>query len=431
MVVVVSLCFVVFSLAGALKVSIPKPEYEHARGDNITLPCNFLPKGKPPMVIIIWTVNLGGPSDPATMILTRYPTSTDVPPLYEGRASLALDIAKGKADLKLSSITLQDNKVFSCRVQIPGDDEGKLVDSVRLVVLVAPSKPVCALQGTAEYGQNVNLTCLSAEGSPTPVYSWEQRDVRNTPRLRDPRTTDRGGILSLYNISMDTSGYFICTSKNKIRSASCNITLKVLPPSMNLGSSAGIIGGVIAVLLVLALIILICCCCKKRKQREAEKYAMATPEEGAFADKEPVGNGKRRDSRDEEERSEYDRRVITDDRRVVDDDRRVVNDDRRVVNDDRRVDDDDRRSDYTARRSDYDDRRSDFDDRRSDYDDRRSEYSDRRDRYDDRDDRRRDDRRRDDYRNESDRYDEPYDDAEPARPKPPSVPNNKPPRDTY
>ena len=38
-----------------------------------------------------------------------------------------------------------------------------------------------------------------------------------------------GGILSLYNISMDTSGYFICTSKNKIRSASCNITLKVLP----------------------------------------------------------------------------------------------------------------------------------------------------------------------------------------------------------
>ena len=70
-----------------------------------------------------------------TMILTRYPSMTDVPPLYEGRASLALDIAKGKADLKLSSITLQDNKVFSCRVQIPGDDEGKLVDSVRLVVL--------------------------------------------------------------------------------------------------------------------------------------------------------------------------------------------------------------------------------------------------------------------------------------------------------
>ena len=70
------------------------------------------------------------------MILTHYNSGqTDVPPLYEGRASLAQDIPRGKADLKLSRITLQDNKVFSCRVQIPGDDEGKLIDSVRLVVL--------------------------------------------------------------------------------------------------------------------------------------------------------------------------------------------------------------------------------------------------------------------------------------------------------
>lgn len=37
------------------------------------------------------------------------------------------------------------------------------------------------------------------------------------------------GILSLYNISKDTSGYYICTSSNKIRSAQCNITLAVMP----------------------------------------------------------------------------------------------------------------------------------------------------------------------------------------------------------
>lgn len=46
-----------------------------------------------------------------------------------------IDIAQGKADLKLYSITLTDNKVFECRVQIPGDDEGKLADTARLVVL--------------------------------------------------------------------------------------------------------------------------------------------------------------------------------------------------------------------------------------------------------------------------------------------------------
>lgn len=46
-----------------------------------------------------------------------------------------IDVATGKADLKLNFITLTDNKVFECRVQIPGDDEGKLADTAKLVVL--------------------------------------------------------------------------------------------------------------------------------------------------------------------------------------------------------------------------------------------------------------------------------------------------------
>lgn len=49
--------------------------------------------------------------------------------------SLDVDIKTGKADLKLSSITLDDNKEFRCQVQIPNDDEGKLAGTTRLVVL--------------------------------------------------------------------------------------------------------------------------------------------------------------------------------------------------------------------------------------------------------------------------------------------------------
>lgn len=60
---------------------------------------------------------------------------TDVTPPYEGRASLDLNITGGKADLKLFSINLADNKKFQCRIQIPGDDEGKLADTTTLVVL--------------------------------------------------------------------------------------------------------------------------------------------------------------------------------------------------------------------------------------------------------------------------------------------------------
>ncbi len=37
------------------------------------------------------------------------------------------------------------------------------------------------------------------------------------------------GVLSLLNISIDTSGYYICTSANEIKSATCNVTLRVNP----------------------------------------------------------------------------------------------------------------------------------------------------------------------------------------------------------
>lgn len=110
------------------------------------------------------------------------------------------------------------------------------------------------------------------------------------------------GILSLYNISKETSGYYICTATNKIRSAQCNITVSVYPreqklnffspfhpfhPSfpqqglgfvlpaatMSLGSTGTIIGIVAAIVGVIAIIVIVyCCCCRKKKQDE--QYAM-------------------------------------------------------------------------------------------------------------------------------------------------------------
>lgn len=76
------------------------------------------------------------------LILTHYYPSgiTDIAPQFEGRVALDVDVAKGKANLKITSISLADNKVFECRVQIPKDDEGKRVDTARLVVLGETSR---------------------------------------------------------------------------------------------------------------------------------------------------------------------------------------------------------------------------------------------------------------------------------------------------
>nr|XP_046196349.1 cell surface A33 antigen-like [Oncorhynchus gorbuscha] len=426
----------------ALEVSIPQRTYEFARGDNITIPCSFKPKNPVnDLVIISWLAEADKPGEPEVSVLTSYSTGVlDISDRYEGRASLEQDLAKGVANLKLSSIGLQDNRLFDCRVAIPKDDKGQLADTTRLVVLVAPSVPVCKIDGKAEYFQDISLTCQSEEGSPLPTYKWQGYDVRNMPRAPAPKTTDKDGVLSLFNLTMESSGYYVCTSTNKIRSAKCNLTLSVMPPSMALGSTAGIIGGVVVGVLVLLIILIYCCCC--RKKDKAEEYAMGVPEGEEFHDDKPVVNGEDRQTRSKEGDDEdhppkiADRRDQYKERSEKDyDDRRSDYDDRREHHDDRRSDYDDRRSDYDDRRSDYDDRREHHDDRRSDYDDRRSDYDDRREHHDDRrdQDNRYSDRRdrydrdrvydeRSDGGRYSDRYDEPYDD----RDRPPSVPANKP-----
>lgn len=57
---------------------------------------------------------------------------------------------------------------------------------------VAPSKPECKIVGTAEYGQTINLTCFSHEGSPKPTYTWQSFSVQNEPRVLE--TTNGMGI---------------------------------------------------------------------------------------------------------------------------------------------------------------------------------------------------------------------------------------------
>ncbi|XP_038139162.1 cell surface A33 antigen-like [Cyprinodon tularosa] len=388
----------VWSSTAAINVDIPKEAYEFARGDNITLPCTFQSVlSQIPLAIISWSAD-GPQSDADNLILTHYHPqgTTDIKKKFEGRVAVDVKVngASGKADLKLSSIILDDNKEFDCEVQIPSDDEGKSIDATRLTVLVAPSPPICKIQGKAEYGQNINITCKSEEGSPPPIYKWESRDVRNALRAPWPRTTDNGGILSLYNISKETSGFYVCTSSNKIRSATCNITLTVMPPSMNVGPIAGIIAGVVLAL-ILFIVIIYCCCCRK-KDKDNEEYTMARVND---EDKEVVENGGGRSV--DGKGSPRDSRVSKPVERQDD------YEERSERNYDRRSDYDDRRSDYDDRRSDYNDRRSDYDDRRSDYDDRRSKHSDRHERYDD--DRRYDERRyndRRDPRSDDDRYDD-------------------------
>ncbi|XP_053483734.1 cell surface A33 antigen isoform X1 [Ictalurus furcatus] len=260
----------VISATIGLQVSIPQSIYEVARGDEVIITCSFEPKNPVNRLIVIsWSGDADGSFDDEGILFGTFYSNdnhVDINAMYEGKAKIESDVNEKVSKLILKQVTLRERRRIKCFVQIPGDTEGQTSASTSLEVLVAPSDPLCKIKGTAEYGQNISLTCVSEEGSPDPTYQWQSYDVKNILRSLPPKATDKDGVLSLFNVSMDTSGYYICTSTNKIRSAKCNITLAVMPSTMKIGVTAGIIGGCVAGLAVLVLIIY--CCCKDKQQPE-------------------------------------------------------------------------------------------------------------------------------------------------------------------
>uniref|UniRef100_A0A3B4A8L1 Ig-like domain-containing protein n=1 Tax=Periophthalmus magnuspinnatus TaxID=409849 RepID=A0A3B4A8L1_9GOBI len=204
----------------------------------------------------------------------------DISPDYEGRASLDIDSSKLTSALHLTKVTMGDNGNFQCSVLIPGDDEGTSAATTFVLVLVPPSSPVCRIQGKAEYWQNITLTCVSEEGSPVPQYKWKTYSVENIPRAFPPKTTEKDGALSLRNISREMSGFYVCTSANRIGSVSCNLTLAVMPGGSMSGATVGIIGGVVGAVLLLAIVIF---CCYRQKKKKAK-----APGEIEFHDRDDI-----------------------------------------------------------------------------------------------------------------------------------------------
>ncbi|MCI4378255.1 hypothetical protein PGIGA_G00213880 [Pangasianodon gigas] len=433
----------VISATLGLDVSIPQSTYEVARGDEVIITCTFQPKNTVNRLIVIsWTGEPDGSLDDEGISFGTFYSDdnhVDINAMYEGKAQIESDVNQKVSKLLLKHATLRESRRIKCLVQIPGDTEGQTSDTTSLVVLVAPSDPVCKIKGTAEYGQNINLTCVSEEGSPAPTYQWKSYDVKNVQRPFPSKTTDKDGVLSLFNVSMDTSGYYICTSTNKIRSAMCNLTLSVMPPTMQIGATAGIIGGCVAGIAVLVLIIYCCC----RDKQEPEEFAMEPPViefhdnpkqedgtgdvrktsiEGFIDQRERYDKGEKDSDRNSNRRFDYqedEHPERYDDRRDIynrdrDEDRRERYDDRRHHYNDQQKHYDDRRGQYDDHRDQYDDRQNRYDGRRDCFSDQQDRYGDHRDRYDNRQDRFDDQRdryndREEHYRDHRDRFDNLHD----------------------
>uniref|UniRef100_A0A669QUS3 Glycoprotein A33 n=1 Tax=Phasianus colchicus TaxID=9054 RepID=A0A669QUS3_PHACC len=252
--------FLVLVTAYALTVETPIKKVEVARGNNATLRCNFNTN----MVtssgdFVVWKKIIS-----ADDAVTRYFDGlVQYGKGYENRIQFTGDVNSGDISITINAVTMEDNGTYICSVRLRNDPPRQSA-LTSLYVLIAPSKPECKIVGTAEYGQTINLTCFSHEGSPKPTYTWQSFNVQNEPRVLQ---TTNGEQITLKNISADTSGFYICTSTNSVGKEFCNMTVSVVPPSMNIALYAGIAGGVLAAIVVIG-ILAYCCCCRDNKDYE-------------------------------------------------------------------------------------------------------------------------------------------------------------------
>ncbi|XP_019381255.1 PREDICTED: cell surface A33 antigen isoform X2 [Gavialis gangeticus] len=246
----------IFSLALATAhgstVTAPDKEVKVARGNNVTLRCEFRTAGTAESGDFVYWRKIQTTHEAITRYFDgfiRHGAS------YKDRIYFSGNPDTGDLSITLTEVTMDDNGTYVCGAHLRMETVEPA--HVALLVLVAPSIPDCAIHGTPEYGQTVNLTCNSREGSPKPVYTWKSFNMQNQPQ---PLQATEGQQITLKNVSAETSGFYICTSTNSIGHQFCNITVNIMPR---------VIGGVVAAIIVIG-ILGYCCCCRTTKDKDYE-----------------------------------------------------------------------------------------------------------------------------------------------------------------
>ncbi|XP_072850091.2 cell surface A33 antigen isoform X2 [Pogona vitticeps] len=232
----------VVAVVHAVTVQTPQVKVEAARDKNATLQCIFHTSAtnRVPGDNVSWR-KVPAMEDFAYKVIG---SDLEYKGNYGDRMTFSGDLNQGNGSITFSELTMADNGTYECTVQLFEDPPPRSV-LIDLLVLVIPSKPTCKIIGKAEYGQNINLTCHSDEGSPKPTYTWQRYDAQNQPR-------------QLVGTPMEES--------------------------MNIALYAGIIGGVVAAIIIIA-VLAYCCCCRSSKDKE---YEPTETNDGFLPHHEPV-----------------------------------------------------------------------------------------------------------------------------------------------
>ncbi|KAM5146874.1 V-set and immunoglobulin domain-containing protein 1 isoform 2-T2 [Mantella aurantiaca] len=192
----------------------------------------------------------------------------------------------GNASITISNLQPQDTGFYSCEVSNLPDPIG--MGHIQVIVQVPPSSPHCSIDGHMTIGHSVTLLCISKQGMPQPVYTWN-RVVNDV--LLPVNVEQSGGVLVIGNMTKFEDGYYRCTASNSLGNATCELDLHT-------GGEAGIIvAGIIgAVLLATIIFVIIWFVVAKRKNKAkktaTEMKSMPSPAGGNTAQAEAEAQAK-------------------------------------------------------------------------------------------------------------------------------------------
>ncbi|XP_007901230.1 immunoglobulin superfamily member 11 [Callorhinchus milii] len=269
-------CVWILGLEGwveSLEVTVNSNSVQVARGQTAVLPCTFVTSAALNQLNIIWTVTpLSNANQPEQVILYQGGQVISGTTQFNARVGFIVTMPSTSASIFINNTRLSDTGTYQCLVNNLPDRGGRNIGVLGLTVLVPPTIPLCRLQGAADIGNDVTLSCSSEEGIPIPAYSWEKLD--SFVNLPPTSVQDQmQGTLILRNISTATNGLYQCTAANAIGSSTCVIDLQVITPQgQNVGIIAGaVVTGILALLLcILSIVVILFYWRSKHKYEEEE-----------------------------------------------------------------------------------------------------------------------------------------------------------------
>ncbi|XP_072356770.1 immunoglobulin superfamily member 11-like isoform X2 [Scyliorhinus torazame] len=244
-------------------------------GDRAVLPCDHPRFEDSSRLHIVWTLTPWAENAETFQIL-----------LYQGGNVINMHWNLGSrvafigdpavnGSISIEKIQRSDGGVYQCLVVNPLQNDQSIIRLVNLSVLEKPSTPTCSTDGGPHLGESVSLICSSTNGNPNPQYSWWK--IESSGNVPLSLLQNQGSVL-IHNVSLETSGLYVCISSNSIGSSSCSILLKLEIFEQHENTLAAAVTVALAMALILLILFGLVLCLHWENRRQQWRAAQENQE---------------------------------------------------------------------------------------------------------------------------------------------------------